>query len=195
MYCNISYVKFVLAYNPFLFNYRLSCINQKTKDYGNEATKLKTLQQAGMEYSTYQNISNLQDVNQLTFKPNYNMTNEIIETYTSLGIQVTSLHLSFIKMFYPVYDQNKEVTFEYNTEIVFDGLKRYNINKLWCGYNNLYHPIIGYVEVNIDQNGSGEHPMCGVFTNSYMSQYIWTSIDNLFNNKVMPYIEHRPTLV
>ena len=49
--------------------------------------------------------------------------------------------------------------------------------------------MTAYVEIVLTENGSIQHPMLGIFSNSIYSQYVWLCIDHIFQNRIVPYLE------
>ena len=188
MFSVLPAIRYILSYNPFLFQLSLVFTNQKTADIPDEERTEANFQMLEMIFHTYaKRVRENKRLDAVNFNPNYTETNTDDGKFNDIGLQYMYYFTSYIQMELPKFRKELE-RFEYVSPIVSDGVKCKLLDRLWIPYSNPFHALNAYVEVILTENGSLQHPMMGVFSNSVYSHYSWARVDKLFNINVMAYI-------
>ena len=188
MFSVLPAIRYILSYNPFLFQYTVIFTNQKTADIPPEERTDGNFQMLDMIFHTYAGrVKETKRLDAVQFNPNYTETTTDDGKFNDIGLQYMYFFTSYIQMELPKF-KKEAARFEYISPIVSDGVKCKLLDRLWTPYCNHFHALNSYIEVILTENGSLQHPMIGVYSNSVFSNFLWAHVDTLFNINVKAYI-------
>ena len=183
--------RYLLMYNPFLFNLELSFTNHYTQDLPIAERTTENFQILEMIFHSYAGLyKETKRSDAIRFNPNYTECDFDDGRFDDIGMQVCPYYTTYIQMELPKFKKGPE-RFDYQSPIIEDGIKCKLLDRLWLPYSNPFHPIISYVEMILTENGSLQHPMMGVFSDAYYCDWMWKAIDKLFQINVVSYLEEQ----
>ena len=191
MFSLLPVLRYTMMYNPFLFILKLSFTNQISKDLPVDERTSDNLNKMEILFHNYEGrCKESERLDSVTFNPNFTETDADDGKFNDIGIQFSSFWTCYIQMELPKYKKTVE-QFAYDSPISIDGVKKKKLDRLWIPFQNPFYPVCAYVEITLTECGSIQHPMLGIFSDSKYSELCWSSIDNLFQNKVVPYLEEQ----
>jgi hypothetical protein len=189
MFAFIPLYKYLLTTNPFLFDLRDHVTNQWTDAMQDIPTKQLLL--AFKEYLA--EPKGLSDIPQYyRYAPNFviDTDDENPRDFDNFGLQL----IPWVWGCLINLESNSGFALEEFIELdrghhfiidLGDKFTRYNMLRLMVHYDNPFYVLTSYVELNLRlEENSIEHPMYGMDSNSYLSQYVWSGADRLFKGSV-----------
>ena len=191
MFTVLPVLRYTMIDNPYLFTLKLSFTNQISKDLPVDERTSDNINLVEMAFHNLEGrCKQTARLDTVKFNPNFTETDTDDGKFNDIGMQFCQFWTGYIQMELPKYRRTVEI-FEYDSPISVDGVKKKKIDRLWIPFDNPFYTVTAYVEVVLTENGSIQHPMLGIFSNSIYSQYVWLCIDDIFQNRIVPYLEEQ----